>query len=49
MSLGGELIMAVVGLWAVYLRPRIMRYVGEMFGVVGYAVSRIIRGLGNVN
>ncbi|KAI3441551.1 uncharacterized protein J3R85_002142 [Psidium guajava] len=44
MSLGGEILMAVVGLWAVYLRPRIMRYAGEMIEVMGYAVSRIIRG-----
>ncbi|KAI6687334.1 hypothetical protein NL676_024162 [Syzygium grande] len=38
MSLGGEILMAVVGLWAVYLRPRIMRYAGEMIEVMGYAV-----------
>jgi hypothetical protein len=44
MSLGAEIVMAVVGLWAVYLLPMVMRYAGEMAEVMGYAMHRIMRG-----
>lgn len=44
MSLGVEIVMAVVGLWAVYLRPMLMRYGGEMAEVMGYALHLIMRG-----
>lgn len=44
MSLGAELLLAVVGLWAVFLRPLLMRYAGEMVEVMGYAINRIMRG-----
>ncbi|KAG2681969.1 hypothetical protein I3760_11G168300 [Carya illinoinensis] len=44
MSLGVEIAMAVVGLWAVYLRPMLMRYAGELTEVMGYAIFRIMRG-----
>ncbi|KAI8557766.1 hypothetical protein RHMOL_Rhmol04G0035300 [Rhododendron molle] len=44
-SCGAEIIvMAVVGLWAVGLRPSMMRFAGEMMEVMGCAVYRIIRG-----
>lgn len=44
MGLGAEIIMAVVGLWGVYLRPLLMRYAGEMAEVMGHAMHRIVRG-----
>ncbi|KAF5930160.1 hypothetical protein HYC85_031033 [Camellia sinensis] len=45
MSLGVEIVvMAVLGLWGVYLRPLMMRYAGEMMEVMGYAMHRIITG-----
>jgi hypothetical protein len=44
MSLGAEIVMAVVGLWAVFLRPMVMRYAAEMAEVMGYAIHRIMRG-----
>lgn len=40
----GEIIMAVVGLWGVYLRPLLMRYAGEMAEVMGHAMHRIVSG-----
>ncbi|KAI8012226.1 hypothetical protein LOK49_LG06G00699 [Camellia lanceoleosa] len=39
-----EIAMAMVGLWAVWLRPMMMRYAGEMMEVMGYAMYRIMRG-----
>lgn len=43
MSLGAEtVVMAVAGLWAVFLRPAMIRYAAEMIEVVGYAVHRIL-------
>lgn len=44
MGLGAEIIMAVVGLWGVYLRPLLMRYAGEMAEVMRHAMHRIVRG-----
>ncbi|GMP65725.1 hypothetical protein CsSME_00026404 [Camellia sinensis var. sinensis] len=45
MSLGVEIVvMAVLGLWGVYLRPLMMRYAGEMMEVMGYAMHGIITG-----
>jgi hypothetical protein len=44
MSLGVEIAVAVVGLWAVFLRPLIIRYAGEMMEVMGYALHGILRG-----
>ncbi|KAH7843000.1 hypothetical protein Vadar_011562 [Vaccinium darrowii] len=35
MSLGVEIVMAVVGLWAAGLRPLMMQYAGEMMEVMG--------------
>lgn len=43
MGLGAEIIMAVVGLWGVYLRPLLMRYAGDMAEVMGHAMHRIVR------
>ncbi|KAL3612473.1 hypothetical protein D5086_003493 [Populus alba] len=34
MSLGVEIAVAVVGLWAVFLRPLIIRYAGEMMEIL---------------
>ena len=44
MSLGIEIVMAVAGLWAVFLRPLMIRYAAEMIEVMGYAVHRILTG-----
>ncbi|EEF30357.1 conserved hypothetical protein [Ricinus communis] len=44
MSTGAEIAMAVVGLWAVTLRPLVMRFAGEMVEVMGCAMLRIFRG-----
>jgi hypothetical protein len=44
MSLGVEIVMAVVGLWAFVLRPLAMRYAGEMVEVIGYALWQMMRG-----
>ncbi|KAJ6332916.1 hypothetical protein OIU77_008880 [Salix suchowensis] len=44
MSLGVEIVMAVVGLWALFLRPLTVRYAAEMVEVMGYAVSQMMRG-----
>ncbi|GKV15898.1 hypothetical protein SLEP1_g26634 [Rubroshorea leprosula] len=43
-TLVGELTMAVMGLWAVGLRPLIMRFAGEMVEVMGEAIHRILSG-----
>lgn len=43
-SLGVEIVMAVVGLWAFVLRPLAMRYAGEMVEVIGYALWQMMRG-----
>ncbi|PSR95678.1 Protein anachronism like [Actinidia chinensis var. chinensis] len=44
MGLGAEIVMAVIGLWAVCLRPLVLRFAGEMMEVIGYAMHRIMRG-----
>ncbi len=44
MSLGAEIVLAAIGLWAVFLRPWLMRFAGEMVEVLGYAINRIMRG-----
>ena len=44
MSLGIEIVMAVVGLWAVFLRPLMIRYAAEMIEVMGVSVHRILTG-----
>ncbi|CDP05881.1 unnamed protein product [Coffea canephora] len=44
MSLGAEIVMAVVGLWATSLRPLTMRFAAEMVEVLGRAIYRICRG-----
>ncbi|KAK2639143.1 hypothetical protein Ddye_026938 [Dipteronia dyeriana] len=38
MILGADIVMVVVGLWAVYLRPWMMRFAGEMVEVVSCAL-----------
>lgn len=45
MSLGGEIVMAVVGLWAVYLRPSLIRYAVEMLQVLRNAIIRFFRAM----
>ncbi|KAJ6886894.1 hypothetical protein NC651_027289 [Populus alba x Populus x berolinensis] len=49
MSLGAEIVMAVVGLWAFVLRPLTMRYAGEMVEVMGYALWQMITGRPSVS
>ncbi|KAL4619531.1 hypothetical protein ACB092_06G086000 [Castanea dentata] len=44
MSFGIEIAMAVMGLWALYLRPMVMRFAGEMAEVMGYAIYHLLRG-----
>jgi hypothetical protein len=44
MCSGAEIVIALLGLWAVYLRPKMMRYAGEMAEVMGYAAYQIMRG-----
>ncbi|DAD49403.1 TPA_asm: hypothetical protein HUJ06_000165 [Nelumbo nucifera] len=44
MSLGGAILIAVVGLWGLFLRPLLMRYASEMAEVMGYAMHRLVRG-----
>lgn len=44
MSFGIEIAMAVMGLWALYLRPMVMRFAGEIAEVMGYAIYQILRG-----
>ncbi|XVE50338.1 hypothetical protein DITRI_Ditri01bG0154300 [Diplodiscus trichospermus] len=34
--------MAVAGLWAVFLRPMLIRYAADMIGAMGYSVHRIL-------
>ncbi|KAK8647935.1 hypothetical protein V6N13_121659 [Hibiscus sabdariffa] len=42
MSLGGaEVLMATAGLWAVVLRPLMIRYAAEMIQAIGFSVGRI--------
>ncbi|PRQ31366.1 hypothetical protein RchiOBHm_Chr5g0034691 [Rosa chinensis] len=43
MGLGAEVAAAIVGLWALCLRPMLIKYAGEMAEALGNHIGRIIR------
>lgn len=44
MGFGAEVVMALVGLWGLFLRPIMFRHATQMVEVMGYAILQIVRG-----
>lgn len=43
MSLGTEIVLAVVGLWAMFVRPEVLKFAGEMLmQVMASSIWRLI-------
>ncbi|XP_058002236.1 beta-glucosidase 18-like [Hevea brasiliensis] len=43
-SLGTEIVLAVVGLWAMFVRPEVLRFAEEMMQVMASSICQFIRG-----
>ncbi|KAE9592921.1 hypothetical protein Lalb_Chr19g0134311 [Lupinus albus] len=44
MGFGTEALIAVLGLWGVFVRPMMFRYVAEIVELMGHNIFQIIRG-----